>query len=137
LDQAKRGMNNADIARAQGLARSTIGDFMARIKPERGMLEDFKKERADVLAHLQAMSLDVQRELLQALKDRDLTGLTPGQISGLMLALNAQHGTTFDKERLERGQSTSNQSIVSRLIDNEVKDLYAQPRIHGSSSAPK
>lgn len=127
IDQAKRGMNNADIARAQGLSKSTVGDFMARMNVERGELESFKSQRADVLAQMQAMSLDVQRDLLKALKDRDLSALTPQQMSSLMFALNAQHGTTYDKERLERGQSTSNQSIVSRLIDHTVKDLYAQP----------
>lgn len=130
-------MSNRDIAAVQGVNPSTIARFMERMKPERVALESFKSERADILAMMQASSLEVTQKIIETLKDGDLTALTPQQKTGLLLALNAQHGTTFDKERLERGQSTSNQSIVSRLIDSEVKGIYAQPRVIGSSSAPK
>jgi hypothetical protein len=30
----------------------------------------------------------------------------------------------FDKERLERGQSTSNQSIITSMLNSTVKALY-------------
>jgi hypothetical protein len=123
--QAKRGMSNGDIARAQGVATSTVFRFMQRMQPEQAATEDFKCQRADVLARIQAKSLDVQERIIDTFDDVVVGALLPGQKSGLLMALNAQHGTSFDKERLERGQSTSNQSIVSRLIDVEVKQLYA------------
>lgn len=137
LAQSKRGLTDTEIAKAQGVNQSTVWRFMQRMAPERAGVELFKANRAEVLARLQAKSLKVTEKIIDGLEDGDFTALTPQQKTGLILALNAQHGTTFDKERLERGQSTSNQSIVSRLIDSEVKDLYAQPLVIGSSSAPK
>lgn len=40
------------------------------------------------------------------------------------MALNATTGTSFDKERLERGESTQNHSIVSTMVDARVGSLY-------------
>lgn len=124
LQQADRGMSNPEIAKQQGVASSTVFRFMQRIKPERQALEQFKAHRADVLARLQAKSLDAQERILDTLDDGVIVALTPSQKSGLLMALNAQHGTSFDKERLERGQSTSNQSVMSTMLNTVVKNLY-------------
>jgi hypothetical protein len=97
---------------------------MQRMRPERQPLELFKTHRADILARLQAKSLDAQERIVDTLSDGVIGALTPSQKSGFLMSLNAQHGTSFDKERLERGQSTSNQSIISRLLDDTVKGLY-------------
>ena len=77
-----------------------------------------------MLARLQAKSLDAQERILDTLDDGVIGALTPSQKSGLLMSLNAQHGTSFDKERLERGQSTSNQSIMSAMLGHAVKTLY-------------
>jgi hypothetical protein len=124
LEQAKRGMSNVEIAQLQNVNHSTVFRFMQRMKPERQALEHFKTHRADVLARLQAKSLDAQERILDSLNDGVIQALTASQKSSFLMSLNAQHGTSFDKERLERGQSTSNQSIISRMLDNTVKDLY-------------
>ena len=124
LQQASRGMSNPEIAKQQGVASSTVFRFMQRIKPERQAVEQFKAGRADVLARLQAKSLDAQERILDTLDDGVIGALTPSQKTGLLMALNAQHGTSFDKERLERGQSTSNHSIMSAMLGHAVKTLY-------------
>jgi len=124
LDLHQRGLSNSEIAKHEGVATTTVWRFLQQTEPERRDLERFKQGRADVLARLQAKSLDAQERILDTLKDGVLDALKPQEKNGLMLALNAQHGTCFDKERLERGQSTSNQSIVSSMIDSTVKDLY-------------
>ena len=98
--------------------------FLQQTKPERQALELFKAHRADVLARLQAKSLDAQERILDTLDDGMIRELVPHQKTGLLMALNAQHGTLFDKERLERGQSTSNHSIMSTMLGHAVKTLY-------------
>jgi hypothetical protein len=125
VELADRGMSTADIAQHQGVAPSTVFRFLQQTKPERQALEQFKSHRADCLARLQGMTLDIQDRLLRTMNDAVLGALKPGEKTGLLIALNATAGTAFDKERLERGQSTSNQSIMSTMLNATVKSLYA------------
>jgi hypothetical protein len=124
-DLANKGLNSCQIARATGLHSSSIRRFLDKIQPEFQALTDFKANRADALATLQGKNLAIQERLLTKLEDEGLLAeLTPAQLTGIMFALNSQHGTLFDKERLERGQSTQNISTVSRMIDAEIGTLY-------------
>ncbi len=124
LDLQAKGLSTVEIAHHQGVAPSTVWRFLQQTEPEGQALEQFKSNRADVLARLQAKSLDAQERILDTLKDDVVSELTPSQKSGMLFALNAQSGTVFDKERLERGESTSNISIISRMVDSTVSTLY-------------
>jgi hypothetical protein len=124
-DLANKGLNSCQIARATGLHSSSIRRFLDKIQPEFQALTDFKANRADALATLQGKNLAIQERLLTKLEDEGLLAeLTPTQLTGIIFALNSQHGTLFDKERLERGQSSYNISTVSRMIDTEIGSLY-------------
>jgi IS30 family transposase len=131
LDLHRRGFSNSEIAKQQAVVPSTIWRFLQQTKPERRALESFKAHRADILAQIQAKSLDLQGRILDSIGDGVIEAMKPHQKSGMIFALNAQHGTSFDKERLERGQSTSNHSIISRLLDETVKNLYRKPKPPG------
>lgn len=124
VDLHKKGLSTEEIAKHQGVAPSTVWRFLQQTKPEQQALEQFKKNRADVLARIQAKSLDTQERILDTLDDAVLSELSPSQKSGLLMSLNAQSGTAYDKERLERGESTQNISTVSRMIDARVTSLY-------------
>lgn len=91
---------------------------------ELGAVESFKQNRADVLARIQAKSLDAQERIIDTLNNGVVNALTPSPKSSMLIALNAQSGTTFDKERLERGQSIANISTISRMVDGQVSTLY-------------
>ena len=122
---ALQGMNSADIGKVVGKDQSTIWRYLDAFTPKNQALTRFKTHRADVLATLQAHSLQVQAKIVETLDDGVIATLKPGEKTGLLMALNAQHGTLFDKERLERGQSTQNQSIVTTLLNRTIKELYA------------
>lgn len=124
-DLHSKSFSTAEIAQHQGVNPSTVWRFLEQTKPERQALEHFKANRADVLARLQAKSLDAQERILDTLDDGVVKALTASQKSGLLMALNAQSGTSYDKERLERGLSTDNHSVVSKLLDARVKSRYA------------
>lgn len=121
---AERGLSNPEIATLLGVNQSTVYRFLERMKPEIGAVEAFKHNRADVLARIQAKSLDAQERIIDTLDDGLLTAFTPSQKSSMLIALNAQSGTLYDKERLERGQSTANISTISRMVDGQVSTLY-------------
>lgn len=139
VDLAKKGLNSVQIAKATGLHSSTIRRFLEKIQPESQAVTEFRSGRAEVLATLQAKNLTIQEKLLERLEDDGLLAtLTPGQISGLMFALNTQHGTLYDKERLETGQSTQNHSIVARMLSSAVSDIYKPLKSKGTeSTAPQ
>lgn len=124
LDLHGKGLTTLEIAQHQGVAPSTVWRFLDRSQPQMEALEQFKGGRADVLAELQAKSLDVQDRILDSLDDRVLATLTPYQKSGLLHALNVQAGTLYDKERLERGQSTTNVSLIAKMMGQAFDQVH-------------
>lgn len=127
LDQQARGLSNKEIAHLQGVATSTVRRFMERMAPEQAAVEEFKSGRADVLARIQGKSLDLQERILDSMNDGVVDALTPHQKSGLLHSLNAQAGTLYDKERLERGQSTSNLAVMGRIMGQAHQSLWSEP----------
>jgi hypothetical protein len=118
------GVDGSDIAKIQGVHKATVWTFLKEHTLRKKQLSHFKMDRADLLAGLQADCLNVQSKVLNTIDDGVINTLKQGEKTGLLMALNATAGTSFDKERLERGQSTSNQSIISKMVDNTVDGLY-------------
>lgn len=123
---AMQGMSNPDIAKHQGVAPSTVYRFLSGLKIDRPAVEEFKKHRADVLARVQAKNIDLHEALVEKLEVHCVAGaLKPGQMINAIHALNNSTGTMFDKERLERGESTSNSSlIVTNAMSKAFDNLY-------------
>jgi len=116
LTLAKAGMSDADIAKHQGVQRTTVWRFLQEHRNELTNLNIYKSHRADLLAGLQGDCLSLQKRILATFDDGVLAALKPSEKTGLLMALNATHGTTFDKERLERGESTSNVSMIAKIM---------------------
>jgi hypothetical protein len=45
------------------------------------------------------------------------------------------HGIGYDKERLERGESTSNVSVLSRMLETSVTTRYKRNALINKESA--
>lgn len=133
IDQEKaielhaRGLTGTEIAKIQGVVPSTIQRFLASVSRETVHIEAFKSGRADILASLQAKSLDLQQRIVDSMTDGDLAALTPSQKGGMLTSLNIMHGTLYDKERLERGQSTANVSLIAKMMGSALKDAGKSP----------
>jgi hypothetical protein len=121
---ADAGLGTVDIAQHQGVERTTVWRYLQQHRIEQKNIQTFKEHRADLLAGLQSDALSLQKRVLATFDDGVLQALKPGEKTGLLMALNATHGTTFDKERLERGESTQNISTISRMIDNRVSSAH-------------
>ena len=76
-----------------------------------------------MLARLQIKSLDAQERLLDSLTDEVLGALTIHQKGALLVSLNAQAGTLYDKERLETGRSTANVSSLGDIMRQVFRDM--------------
>ena len=123
---ASLGVSQADIAQHQGVAQPSVWEFLHRTQTETTMIDRFRENRPRLLAKIQAKSLALQERILDSFeREGVLDLLTSQQKSGLLFATNAVMGTNYDKERLETGQSTSNQSIMTTMLGTSVKGLYA------------
>jgi IS30 family transposase len=137
LELAQHGMSTTDIAQHQGVAPSTVWRFLQQSEPERQALEQFKTGRADVLARLHAKALDVKERILDTMDDAVIKGMTISQKNGALIALNCVQGTIYDKERLERGESTQNLSVLSKLLRSRVGQIHKRKPLEGQTPIPE
>jgi hypothetical protein len=93
-----RGMSYTDIAKYFNCTKSAVSQRLTPLLGDLDIsLETFKKHRADIMAGKGA-------ELLNSLTPDEIKKIPPGsRLTG--------YGILYDKERLERGESTSNIDI--------------------------
>lgn len=103
------------IAEISGCAPATASQAISRYIKDVKALEDYKKNRADILA-------EKQREVLAALCPADIK-----KASGKDKAMI--YGIFYDKERLERGESTSNLAGIVKVL----RAADSEPKTHKSS----
>jgi len=111
IQYAEQGLNHDEIAAIAGVTRSAITHRLndAEYTPQR--LKAYKEYRADILAYYQTL-------LLNALTPSEINKMAPRD---RVLAF----GVLYDKERLERGQSTSNIAAITSIIQ-AVHDRKSQ-----------
>jgi hypothetical protein len=125
IADAQHGLSDRQIAEKQGVAPSTVFRFLAQIREEKQQISEYRVSRADALTEVQRKSLSLQAKIIASLEgDGVIASLKPSEKSGLLHTLNTVHGTCYDKERLETGQSTANVSAVTQLVRDSVKTLY-------------
>ena len=110
IEYRNKGLSYQDIADLVGCSKPNVIERLQTCGYDPKRLKNFTKNRADMLAHLQS-------ELLNS--------LTPEAINDIpahhrMLAM----GILYDKERLERGKSSQNISIVE--ITGSIQELQDQ-----------
>lgn len=132
---AKLGLNTVEIGQHQGVSPSTVWRFLESIKANGQQISTFKAQRADVFAGLSLEALDVQARIIRTLDDGVLATMKPGEKTGLLMALNAVNGTIYDKERLERGQSTENHSIMHKILGSAFDGVHNPLIDKGSGNA--
>lgn len=139
LTQLQQGKTQREIARSLGVHNSAISRWLDTLDQEKQELSRYRSSRADALSQIQSKALTLQAKVLDSLlEDGLLASATPAQKSGLMQSLNIVIGTSYDKERLETGQSTQNTSIVSRMIDSAVSEMYKPLKDKGTGhTAPQ
>jgi hypothetical protein len=87
--------------------RSTVSRLLADYRIVKDNVDFYKENRADIFA-------GIQQKILTGITDAELQK-APVQVK--MMAL----GVIYDKERLERGQSTENIGLITKVI-RELRD---------------
>jgi predicted transcriptional regulator len=123
------GLSESDIAKHQGVAPSSIHKYIHTLSDTE--IQDFKAKRADVLALSQLKAIAVKNRVLNHVIDmpEETFKATSDQAKiGYGNLANVSAGTDYDKERIERGESTQNISIlVGSILDlkraREAQDI--------------
>lgn len=101
------GLTDSEIAKLVGCHRSSVSQQLRPHREALKNLDTFKNRRADIMALL-------GRQLLYSLSESDIKAMPPGS---RVLA----YCQLYDKERLERNQSTENVDFA--LFDRKISDL--------------
>jgi len=119
IDARQKGLTQPQIAKLYDVTPSAISRRLKDV--DIPGLEKFKRNRADIFAHK-------QRQILDA--------ITPAKMEGAAInTLAVSLGIMYDKERLERGQSTANVSYKGTLeaVDAKMQEMAAELRAMGES----
>jgi len=106
IELRAKGLTYKDIAIYLGVSKQAVHQRLKGIMPEDVDLQPYKNHRADILAAKQA-------ELLKSLTPKDIKDSSPYQKVGMF-------GILYDKERLERGESTQNVAIAAVYQDIDM-----------------
>ncbi|MEE8382202.1 MAG: hypothetical protein V3R78_10070 [Thermodesulfobacteriota bacterium] len=110
LQLKDKNLTDEEVATILGCNRSNVSRRLAEHAPRLQKLDNFKKYRADILT-------DLQIKVLDHVTDDKLNSSSATQLITGMAIL-------YDKERLERGQSSTNLS-VSGLVESHSGKLEA------------
>ena len=107
-----KGLNQSQTAKLLDCHKSNVSARLKAIGYQPQYLEKYKNNRADILATYQQIILN----------SIDASDLKKAGLSQKIVA----SGILFDKERLERGQSTENiayadMSRAQEIVDNRIK----------------
>jgi hypothetical protein len=103
LEYANKQLSSTEIATLVGCDHTNVIRRLNRAQPHVKGLQSFKDKRADIMALVQSKAIDnITDDKLKKASARDLTLIT---------------GILYDKERLERGQSTDNINVLSLSAD--------------------
>ncbi len=125
----EQGLTITDIAQHQEVNPSTVWRFLEAVKPHEQALARYQQDRGNVFTLVHAETIDAQRLAIRRLRD-DLeddalmAATKPTVKAGIVRDLAVSAGVTYDKERLERGQSTDNIETISKLIGLSDEKLF-------------
>ena len=109
--QLNHGLSYAQMAPILGVSPSAIHKRLKHLLPDEST-KYYQDHRADILSHVQLQLLSqVDARRLKKVSSRDAV---------------VSYGILYDKERLERGQSTANADM--RVLSTTLQELEAQER---------
>ena len=130
--KTEEGYDIEAIALARGGLLNTKGhaEKLLDYSALKNLVGQYKTERADVLASEQAQNISIQKKIKELhLTDDKIRDLSENAAKAWFQALGVDFGIKFDKERLERGESTANVAVIVEAI-KELK----QKRFEGAKA---
>ena len=106
-----------------------ITRIVKEFESNRELIEWYKTNKADILSKAQLDSTALQEAIRHSITEDDIKKWTPDQKARWHQALTIEHGTKFDKERLQRDESTENVSVIYKhLIEMQKRDAQEREK---------
>lgn len=110
------GTNYRKINEITGVSLGHITKIVKEFESSQELIDWYQKNKLNVLMKAQLENLALQEAIRNSITEDDLKKWTPDQKARWYQVLGTDHGIKFDKERLERGQSTENVSVIIEAI---------------------
>lgn len=128
--QVAAGLTHKEVAVLHGVAPSSVTRFLERFSIQQANTERYKKHRADVFAFTGSKASAVVDSILDSIgediENGVLAALEPRIKAGIARDLSVVKGVYFDKERLERGQSTQNVSLIGKMMGEAFGSVHKE-----------
>lgn len=129
------GMSPTEVAKKHGVYPSSIHRLRNRYGGLKETVAEFVKNRADILAENQELGLQISKMVLKSMASEEaINALDPRQKIALLTAANTGVGILYDKERLERGQSTANVQSLLHVAQSRAEAACCGKPGAGTSS---
>lgn len=126
LKLTEAGLNTYEVAKVVGVNHSSVQRFLEAWQVQKKETEAYKLNRAELLSYTGSKFNAVASRIADQLQDDIDNGITaaldPDVKAKLARDVSVIMGVVFDKERLERGQSTQNHSLITKMMGPALKD---------------
>ena len=95
-------------------------------------VEKYKVNRADILAFTQSQNISKQQVIIKKhVTEEKMDKWTANEAANWYSKLGLDFAVKYDKERLERGESTENVAVIVSAIKELKRKKFAQPQLQG------
>ena len=122
------GTTYRKINEITGVSLGLITKIVKEFESSQDLINWYQKNKLNVLMNAQFENLALQEAIRNSITEDDLNKWTPDQKARWYQVLGTDHGIKFDKERLERGQSTENVSVIIEAIMDLKKKRMEESR---------
>ena len=122
------GTTYRKINEITGVSLGLITKIVKEFESSQDLINWYQKNKLNVLMKAQFENLALQEAIRNSITEGHLKKWTPDQKARWYQVLGTDHGIKFDKERLERGQSTENVSVIIEAIMDLKKKRMEESR---------
>ena len=112
------GMSYREVKEIIPVSLGYITRIVKEFESSKELIRWYEANRVDVLLKAQLESMALQGAIRNSITEDDIKKWTPDQKARWHHALTIDHGTKFDKERLQRGESTQNVAGIYKFIQD-------------------
>lgn len=110
----------ASLEKVEGIDSEVLAEVKKELGRFRALAETYKMNRSDVFASAQAKMLALGEEILDSIKSKDLKKMHVRDKIKALKDITASVTSLYSSERIERGESRENISIIVQQI-HEIK----------------
>ena len=98
------------------MEKKSLEERQITVADVREIANKFVNSRAEILVRSQARLNQLAERIVSSISDEDILNMKPTEKASLLKVAGTMQAIMYDKERLERGQSTENVSVLVSAI---------------------